>query len=153
MSHNMSHKIQASVQASLSFDFQGEHLTPSINVDLHSMMLKKQQLQDLYHALAISIGLDPYRHEYDVLVMSDITFSDATGLACDYLTDSHFDWDRFSAAWQMQRIITIIQPIAQQYLNISDLSQQHKMQQALIACYQAGQKNPETSAAKPMRLF
>jgi len=138
----MNNTQTATVIASISFDFRGQRFEPSITVDLHVMMLKKQPLNYLYTPLAASIGLDAYRHEYDVMVLEEIAFSEPTGLACDFITDGELDFDAFSAAWQQQQIISIIQPIAEQHLNISNLIQHDDIRNALIESYQAGQKNP-----------
>ncbi len=135
----MTHTTQISITASINFDFQGQNFKPSICVDLHTMMLKKQPIEHLYDLLAASIGLDPYRHEYDVMVMQEITFSEPSGLVCDFFLDGNLDFDGFVAAWQHQQILMAIQPIAQRHLNISDLSQHRDIQQALIESYKTGQ--------------
>ena len=134
--------MKNSVQATLEFDFRGERFTPGITVDLDSIMIREAHLEKLYDMLATSIGLDPYRYEYDVLVMQEITFSNPTGLACDFICDGKFDFDNFAKSWAEQHIIELIQPIAEKHLNIPDLSKHTDIQSALIACYQAGQKNP-----------
>jgi len=133
--------IPASVTASLSFDFRGQRFTPSVRVDLHAMMVKKQPVSHLYDLLGTSIGLDVYKHEYDVMVMNDITFSEPAGLACDFVSDGKLDFDAFSKAWQQQQALTAIAPIALKHLNIDNLDQHPDIRNALIESYQAGQKN------------
>ncbi|RLL55608.1 hypothetical protein D8Y20_01525 [Mariprofundus sp. EBB-1] len=138
----MNNTQTATVIASISFDFRGKRFEPSITVDLHTMMLKKQPLNYLYVLLGASIDLDAYRHEYDVMVMHAIVYSEPTGLACDFFTDGTLDFEGFTHAWHKMRILSEIEAIAEQHLNISDLMQQPDIQQALIESYQAGQKNP-----------
>jgi len=133
--------IPASVTASLSFDFRGQRFTPSVRVDLHAMMVKKQPISHLYDLLGASIGLDAYRHEYDVMVMNDIIFSEPAGLACDFVNNGQLDFDAFSRAWQQQQTLTAIAPIARKHLNIDNLDQHPDIRNALIESYQAGQKN------------
>ncbi|NWF39857.1 hypothetical protein F3F96_11995 [Mariprofundus sp. NF] len=132
--------MKNSLQATLEFDFRGERFTPSITVDLDSAIIRNGHLEKLYDMLATSIGLDSYRYEYDVMVMQEITFSEPTGLACEFICDGKFDFDGFALQWARQQIITAVQPIAEKHLNISDLAQHKDIQAALIECYQAGQK-------------
>jgi len=152
----MNNRTAATVIASINFDFRGERFTPSITVDLHGMMIKKQPLNYLYVPLSASIGLDDYRYEYDVMILEEIVFSDPTGLATDFVADGILDFDGFSEAWQEQQTISEVQPIAERHLNISDLNEHKALQQALVAAYKTGQKNPLltkkeslASAAKP----
>jgi len=133
----------SSITASINFDFRGQHFTPSIRVDLHSFMLKKQHAVHLYDLLGASIGLDAYRHEYDVMVMEKIIFSDPAGLACEFHASDHLDFDGLLNAWQQQQIIAAIQPIAQRHLDISDITQHRDIQNALIESYKAGQKSSQ----------
>jgi len=140
---HMNTTSETSITASISFHFRGQHFTPCIRVDLHDFILKKQQITHLYDLLGASIGLDAYRHEYDVMVLEDIIFSEPTGLACCFHHNSSLDFDSLNKAWQQQQIIAAIQPIAQQHLNISDISEHPDIQKALIASYNAGQKRTE----------
>jgi len=133
--------MKNSVVATIEFDFRGERFIPSITVDLDSAIIRNGHLEKLYDMLAASIGLDSYRYEYDVMVMHEITFSESTGLACDFICDGKFDFDGFALQSTRLYIIESIQPIADKHLNISDLSKHKDIQEALIACYQAGQKN------------
>ncbi|MDQ6970913.1 MAG: hypothetical protein Q9M16_10430 [Mariprofundus sp.] len=135
----MTQTSQSNITASIDFDFQGQNFKPSIRIDLHTIMLKKQPIQHLYDLLAASIGLDAYRHEYDVMVLQEIYFSEPSGLACEFCLDGNLDFDGFITAWQQQQILIAIQPIAQRHLNISDLSQHRDIQNALMESYKTGQ--------------
>jgi len=139
----MNHTVQATVTASLSFDFRGQRFTPSIRVDLHAMVIKRQSVNHLYDLLGTSIGLDAYRHEYDVMVMHDIIFSEPAGLAREFVTNGKLDFDAFSKAWQQQQTLIAIGPIALKYLNIVDLDQHPDIRNALIESYQSGQENKQ----------
>ena len=128
----------STVTASLHFDYQGRRFSPSISVNLHRLMIRQQGLSHIYDLLGASIGLDAYRHEYDVMVMHDITFSDPTGLACAYVSDGQLDFDAFAEAWKKQRALNAIQPVAQKQLNISDLDQHPDIRNALVECFNLG---------------
>jgi len=134
----MNNTIQATATASLSFDFRGQRFNPSIRADLHTMMVKQQDISHLYDLLGVSIGLDAYRHEYDVMVMHEITFSEPTGLVSAFIHNGRLDFGAFSAAWQQQRVHNAVQPIARKHLNIVDLNQHPDIRNALIECYHSG---------------
>lgn len=133
--------MKNSIRASLEFDFRGERFSPSITVDLDTLIIRQGHLDKLYDMLATSIGLDAYRYEYDVMIMEEITFSEPTGIACEFTCDGKFNFDSFLVTWKRQQIIESIQPIAEKHLNISEISKHKDIQEALIECYQAGQKN------------
>jgi len=152
MKQAVEHKdIKNSVTVGLAFDFRGQCFTPSININLDALMHKANGLSvnELYNMLAASIGLDAYRHEYDVMVTQDIVFSQATGLACQFIADGRLDFDGFIQAWQQQRIRKIVQSIAERHLNLSDLTQHDSIEQALIESYLAGRKYIEQAQKKP----
>lgn len=135
----MNNTIQATATASLSFDFRGQRFTPSIHIDLHAMMVKQQPINHLYDLLGASIGLDAYRHEYDVMVMHEIIFSEPTGMVSAFIIDGKLDSDAFVEAWYKQRVRNAVQPIARKYLNIVDLDQHPDIRNALIECFTLGQ--------------
>jgi len=135
----MNNTIQATATASLSFDFRGQRFSPSIHIDLHIMMMKQQPIEHLYDLLGASIGLDAYRHEYDVMIMHEITFSEPAGLVSDFIINGTLDFDAFAEAWQKQRALDVVQPIARRHLDIADLDTHPDIRNALIESYQSGQ--------------
>ncbi len=134
--------MKNTIQASLEFDFRGERFSPSITVDLDTVMIREGHLDKLYDMLAASISLDAYSYEYDVMIMEEITFSEPTGIAFEFTCNGRFNFDGFLKKWTRQQIIDSIQPIAEKHLNISDTSKHNDIEAALIESYQAGQKNP-----------
>jgi len=135
--------MKSNIQASLEFDFRGKRYAPSIIIDLDAIMQRQGDLNGLHDLLAASIGLDAYRHEYDVMMLEEIIFSEPTGLACSFVHDGRFNFDGFISSWGTLQIRTIIQPIAERHLNISDISKHKEIETALIESYKAGQKKPE----------
>jgi len=144
----MNNTIQAEATASLSFDFRGQGFTPSIRIDLHAMMIKQQPINHLYNLLGASIGLDAYRHEYDVMIMHDITFSKPTGLVSAYIIDGALDFDAFVEAWHQQRVRNAVQPIARKHLDIIDLDQHPDIRNALIECFTLGRQHKDSKPWK-----
>jgi len=119
----MNYPANNSVTASLQFDFRGQTFTPSIQVDLDQFMLRRHEIHTLYDMLGASIGLDSYRHEYDVMIMQNICFSEPAGLVSEFVKDGRLDFDGFSNAWQNARLLDAIRPVAKKHLGIDDLDQ------------------------------
>ncbi|MDQ6982377.1 MAG: hypothetical protein Q9M08_05145 [Mariprofundus sp.] len=135
----MNHPAKNSVTASLQFDFRGQSFKPSITVDLDSLMQRQGDLNGLHDMLAASIGLDSYRHEYDVMLLHEITFSEPSGLAMDFTLDGRLNFDGFIEAWQKQKMLRSIEPIARKHLDIVDLDQHPDICNALLESYRLGQ--------------
>jgi len=128
-----------SITASLQFDFRGQTFKPSITVDLDVLMQKQGDLSGLHDMLASSIGLDPYRHEYDVMLMHEITFSEPSGLASDFFMDGRLNFEGFVEAWQKQKALRALEPIARKHLGIIDLDQHPDIRDAMLESYRSGQ--------------
>lgn len=131
------------IVASLQFDFRGQTFKPTVSVDLDALIQRQGDPGDLYDMLAASIGLDAYRHEYDVMVMHEITFSEADGLVSNFIEDGRLNFDAFVEAWQKQKILKAIQPIAHKHLDIADLDQHPDIRNALLESYYLGKATPQ----------
>jgi hypothetical protein len=69
---------------------------------------------------------------------AEIEFSNAQGIVADFLQDGVFDTDSFSRQWQEQQLVKLLQPIAQRELNITDLTQNQHIKNALVQAYKLG---------------
>ncbi len=134
----MTEPTEQSVTASLQFDFRGETFRPSIRVDIDRMMQREGDISTLYDMLAASIGMDRYRHEYDVMILEPIRFSDPVGLIANFIHDGALDFDAFADAWQQQRVLGLLRPIAAARFGIEDLDQHPALRDALLESYRAG---------------
>ena len=135
----MNTEIRNSIIASLQFDFRGQTFTPSIEVNLDQFMLRQHGIHELYDMLGASIGLDSYRHEYDVMVLQDICFSEPVGLVSAFVEAGRLDFKGFNNAWQESEIMKIIRPVALKHLAITDLDQHPDIRNALMESYRSGQ--------------
>jgi len=134
----MNNEVKNSMNASLQFDFRGQTFTPSIQVDLDQFMLRRHGIHTLYDMLGASIGLDSYRHEYDVMVMQEIYFSEPVGLVSTFIEGGRLDFEGFSKAWRESEIMKVIRPVALKYLAITDLNQHPDICNALMESYRSG---------------
>jgi len=126
------------ITARIEFYFKGQKFTFSEEINLDTWLRNAQgDIEELYDLLAEKNGLDRYRHEYDVMILEPIHFSQATGLAADYLHDNIFDIDGFLAARKQHLTLSLLQDIAKQHLNIDKLEDHPNLQAALLAAYHA----------------
>jgi hypothetical protein len=127
------------ITARITFYFKGEKLDFSTEIDLDAWIKNRHaDISDIYDAIALSNGIDAYKYEYDVMIMEPIIFSNATGLAAQYLNDTDFDLEGFQAAYHTQQMMRVLTPIAQTYLDIDNLDTQPNIKTALEKAYLAG---------------
>lgn len=127
---------------SLTFCFKGETYTPRACIDLDAQMGTTGELPCLYTHLAAANNIDPYSYEHDVMMMEELVFEAAEGLAAAYLHDGAFDSEGFEAAWHEQRLLAHLQAIASQLLGVDDLSAHPHIHQALTEAYRLGRDEP-----------
>jgi len=142
-----------SITVSLQFDFRGQTFKPSITVDLDALMQKQGDLNGLHDMLAASIGLDCYRHEYDVMLMHEITFSEPSGPVSDFVMDGQLNFDGFVETWQKQKALCALDPIARKHLGIVDLDQHPDIRNALLESYRLGQMTRRRDQSRAMSCF
>lgn len=136
----MSNQITASVE----FYFKGKKFTSSIELDLDQHMQSSDKLPALYPLLARTIDLDLYSYEYEMMQAETITFSNAKGLAVEYLKDGLFNTNSFIAAWQESIVLEKLQEITRQNLSIDNLQQHPDLKNALLEAYRLGKETNTT---------
>lgn len=145
MKNNNENKIVASIE----FYFKGERYTPRATIDLDKLMATLQdshnKLAPIYPLLAKENGIDLYSYEFEIMLEEPIRFSEATGIATDYLRDGQFFVEDFEKVWREEKILEYIQPIAKQHLAIDDLSQHADLKAALTEAYVLGKSKSEHS--------
>ena len=112
-------------------------------VDLDAHVKSGRGFESLYPQLASSNNIDHYSYEYEVMLTENIIFSNATGLASEYLDDGEFDYLSFKQALKDESISTLITKIANKYLKIEDLSKDPNLKAALMDAFKSGQRNTE----------
>jgi hypothetical protein len=130
--------MKNSVVASIEFYFKGEKYTPSMTVDLDFMMTAHGAISDLHASIATHNGIDTYSYLYEVMESETIHYDQPSGLAADYTQDGVFDVEGFARAWQEQKVLAAVAPIAGRCMAVDDLERQPQLKQALIEAYQAG---------------
>jgi len=129
-----------SVRASVDFYFKGEKFSPSMILDIDVYLEGKYNAYYIYTELGKSIGLDAYRHEFDVMEVETIVFSQATGLVVDYVQDGTVAWQALEHAWQKQSDERAIAEIANKCFGVENINGHPKLAAALLAAFRAGAK-------------
>ena len=130
--------MKTSVKASLQFYFKGEAFAPSVTIDLDAFFASGKATESCYADLARSIGLDNYRHEYDVMCCEEIVYADATGIAVNYVHDGAMDWQGLEQAWRKQGDVRAVGNIANKYFNVENMEAHPKLAAALLSAYREG---------------
>ena len=130
--------IANSIDAHIEFSFKGESYDLTSTLDLDRVLEKYLTLPSLHIVLAVEHGIDTYSYLYEVMQEEEIRFDNAQGMAADFLTDSVFDLDGYTAHWGESHRIVPLQVIAQQEMGIENLEQHPQLKSALLRAYQLG---------------
>lgn len=130
--------MKSSIEISAQFDFRGETFTPVITLDLDRLMQSGAVMPDYYQLLANENGIGLYSYEFEVLESSELRFSDAQGLAADFVENGNFDFEGFRRRWLEQRELETLTAIAQRHLGVDELAQQPSLREALLEAYRLG---------------
>jgi len=131
--------MKHSLTIGVEFCFKGEVFSPCITIDLDAHFQAEKDIDYIYDQLGKSIGLDVYRHEYDVMVMQDLLCKKATGIAANHVEGGRIDWQSLEEAWQQVFDLEVLKPIANKFFNVESLEDEPKLAAALLAAYRAGQ--------------
>jgi len=143
---------QNTLTANIIFYFKGEKFDFSAEIDLDEWLKKYSGGSEyVYDVIAITNGLDRYRHEYDVMVMESVQFSHATGLAASYLEDGDFDVEAYQIGYEQEKTLVALDAIAKQYLDIDKLEEHPKIKSALLAAYHA-KDGKRDKRSEPLRM-
>lgn len=126
---------------SIEFYFKGQKHLPSTILDLDMYIQNGGGFDALYPMLANNNNIDLYSYEYEVMLAEDILFSDATGLATNFLEEGKFDFVGFEQEIYDESIAEVIIEIASTHLSVNDLSTQPELKAALLAAFKLGKQS------------
>lgn len=135
--------MKNTITVSIPFSFKGENYAPSIKIDLDEFVKTQKTFDSIVNLVARQNNIDPYSYEYEVLESSPLFFSEAGGVASQFLNDGQFDLNGFSQYVQQSRLEQLLQSIAQKHLGVEDLQSDIKLKQALQEAYNAGLKQKD----------
>ena len=131
--------MKHSLTIGIEFCFKGEAFSSSVMINLGEHFQAGRDVGHIYDMLAKEIGLDEYRHEYDVMIMQDLVCKSAEGIAAEYVKNGQVDWQGLAEAWQKEADLLVLQPIANKFFNVESLADEPKLAAALLEAYRAGQ--------------
>jgi hypothetical protein len=126
--------------ACIEFSFKGEDFRYAAPLDLDALLLQYDQFPAIAPLLAKIHHVDTYSYLYEVMAESDVTFSDAQGIAAEFVHGGEFDAQELAAQWAELKVLIPLQKIAQQTMGIADLKAHPDLLFALKLAYQQGQK-------------
>jgi len=130
--------MKSSIDAHIEFSFKGEAYSLTSNINLDQLMEQGLSLSGLHAILAKEHGIDTYSYLFEVVQDTEIELGNAQGIAAPHLNNGNFDFDGFAAAWQEQKVLSLLQPVAMNVLGITDLNQHSELKNALIQAYNLG---------------
>lgn len=133
--------MKNSIKITIPFSFKGEDYTPFFIIDLDRYFHQKHRPEMLAHTVATENNIGNYSYEYEVLHSSEQHFSDATGLAEKYLTETSFDFIAYKLEQDQSQVLDTLQKIAKDTLSIDDLQNHPDLFQALKQALEAGKSN------------
>lgn len=128
------------ITVSVEFYFKGQAISPSIALDLDSIMQSYGKLPDLHQLLAQSSNIDSYSYEYEMLIAEPIKFSQAQGSAATFYNEGQFDQLAFEQAWHEQCQLKQLAPLIKQQLDIDNIDDHPELKTVILAAYQLGKK-------------
>lgn len=131
--------MENTIKLTIPFSFKGQNYQPSVIVDLDAFTQQEFDMQSMLPQLARENNIGNYSYEFEILESSAWVFSDATGLAENYLDGEQFDLEGFRQALKENQILQQLQSIAKETLGVADLNSDVKLKNALQQAFEAGQ--------------
>ena len=131
------------VKAGIRFYFKGEKLEAETQIDLDDWFRAEHDVRHIYDILAEKLGIDEHRHEYDVMAMEAIEYTEPHGLAARFVQNGVMDWQGLEKAWKEQRDLQKLTPIANKFFHVENLKDDPKLAAALLEAYRLGQQVPQ----------
>ncbi len=143
------------ITATIHFSFKGEELSPSLIIELDPYLEGGGTLPDLCMLIAKANSHDLYSYEYEMMQAAEIIYSDAQGLVAEFIINGQLDVAAFEATWNENKALEKLLTIAENHMNIADLSQHIELKKALLEAYQLGKKDalPASSVEPPLSEF
>ena len=132
--------MKNSIDVHIEFSFKGDAYALSSNIDLDQLMEQESSFPSFHAILARDHKIDTYSYLYEVMLETEIRFANAQGIAANFLSGGDFNQEGFITAWQENRILGLLQPIATRELGIADLNQHQPIKIALLQAYKLGKR-------------
>ena len=112
--------MKNSIDVRVEFSFKGENYDLTSHIDFDTRSPEQLDSHSLLQILAREHSIDTISYLYEVMLETEIEFSNAQGSAADFLREGCFDVAGFNRYWQEQKVVRLLQPIAQRsYLSLA----------------------------------
>jgi len=108
-------------------------------IDLDEHVKSNRDFRSLHPILASENNIDHYSYEYEMMLLADLLFFDAEGLALTFLEHEQFDLVGFEQALVAKNRSKVLAEIAKEHLSITDLTSEPRLEAALIEAFKLGQ--------------
>lgn len=132
--------MKNSIDVHIEFSFKGKAYSLTSNIDLDQLVEHEQSFPSFHAILARDNKIDTYSYLYEVMLETEIRFANARGIAADFLSDGDFNQEAFITAWQENRMLALLQPIATRELGIANLDQHQGLKSALVQAFNLGKR-------------
>ncbi len=126
------------IDAYIEFSYQGKTYRPSARIDLDRLMESAGHEHNIHLQLAQLNGIDSYSYLYEVMESCPISFSNPSGFAADFLSDSGFDFTGFEAHWREARDFSTLDDIMERHLKGHECARHPGLKTALRDAFRAG---------------
>ncbi len=130
------------ITATITFDYQGQHVEPSIQFDLDDWVKQSNgEVPDFVSAIAGGSEFGGRSHEVEAMEAADVTFSNPTGMADRFynFATKEFDFAGFRKNWLKNVYFSQLDQISQRHLGepLIEDSPQHLL---MLEVLQMGKK-------------
>jgi hypothetical protein len=136
--------MKHSIDLSVKFSYQGVDYEPFLQVNLDQLLEKSKQLPSFYLLIAQENNIDTYSYLYEVMEQSDISCTNPTGLAVDFVSGGQFDSESFAKEFSTLQLEGQLQQIVYDEVKDDcldgklDLADNTPLKNALLKAYQLG---------------
>lgn len=133
--------MENSITVNMTFYFKGEKLELSTTIVLDAYIEKGNSIPPFYTLLARSNNIDVYSYEYEIMQQENVTFTQAEGLAKEFLDNGVFDHEGFSQKWREEKLLRELVSMVKRNMNIDDINSVPGLKQTLIEVYHLQRNN------------
>ena len=129
------------ITAKVEFSFKGDVFSPSAIIDLDQVMAQQDPQPSFHLMIAQENAIDTYSYLYEVMEQAEVIFTDAQGIAAEFLNDGSFNLLALQEVWCEAKLEQMYQEIAVTEIGADALTQYPGLKNALVKAYELGKKS------------
>jgi hypothetical protein len=128
------------ITAKVEFSFKGEVFSPSATIDLDQVMARQDPQPSFHLMIAQKNKIDTFSYLYEVMEQAEVIFTDAQGIATEFLNDCSFNFLALQDAWHESTLEQMYQEIADTEMGADAFDRHPGLKNALVKAYELGKK-------------